>query len=90
METKFTRGEWKKYQRNGFGMCRIKDENMRDICDTYSFASSISDEESEANAKLISSAPDLLEALMNIDNDDNSIPKSIWDMRTAAIKKALG
>ena len=48
------------------------------------------DEERKANAKLIAAAPELLEALLNIENDDNSIPKTIWDLRNAAIKKALG
>ena len=45
-------------------------------------------EEAQANAVLISAAPDLLEALISIENDDNSIPKAIWDLRNAAIKKA--
>ena len=48
------------------------------------------DEERKANAKLISAAPEMFEALLNIENDDNSIPKTIWDLRNAAIKKALG
>ena len=47
------------------------------------------DEEMKANAKLIAAAPDLLEALLNIENDDNHIPKSIWDLRNKAINKAL-
>ena len=46
-------------------------------------------EEAEANAKLIAAAPYLLEVLQNIENDDKSIPKKIWDMRNKAIKKAL-
>jgi hypothetical protein len=33
---------------------------------------------------------DLLEALENIENDDGSIPKAIWDMRNAVIAKAKG
>ena len=42
-----------------------------------------------ANAKLIAAAPDLLEALMSIENDKGIIPKAIWDMRNKAIEKAL-
>ena len=44
----------------------------------------------EADAKLISAAPDLLEALVNIENDDGRIPETIWAMRNAAIAKARG
>lgn len=40
------------------------------------------------DAMLIAAAPDLLEALLNIENDDNSIPKPIWEMRNNAIRKA--
>ena len=42
----------------------------------------------KANAKLIAAAPDLLEALLNIENDDDRIPSNIWEMRNQAIKKA--
>ena len=42
------------------------------------------------NAYLISAAPDLLEALKSIENDDGSIPEPIWKMRNDAIAKALG
>ena len=45
-------------------------------------------EEVEANVKLIAVAPDLLEAAMNIENDDERIPKALWDQLQAAIKKA--
>ena len=41
------------------------------------------------NAKLIASAPEMLEALMDLENDNNSIPKPIWDKVQNAIKKAL-
>lgn len=44
--------------------------------------------EAEANARLMAAAPDLLEALLNIENDDGGIPAKIWAMRNAAIAKA--
>ena len=44
----------------------------------------------KANAQLISAAPDLFEALINIENDDNRIPATIWEMRNKALNKALG
>lgn len=47
-------------------------------------------EEALANAHLIASAPELLEALLSIENDNGSIPKKIWDMRNKAIAKAIG
>ena len=47
-------------------------------------------QEEQANAQLISAAPDLFEALINIENDDNRIPATIWEMRNKALNKALG
>jgi hypothetical protein len=44
----------------------------------------------QANARLIAAAPDLLEALENLENDDNSIPSYAWDMVQSAIAKAKG
>lgn len=48
-----------------------------------------SNNEEEFNAKLIAAAPELLEALQSIENDDGSIPATIWEMRNEAISKAL-
>jgi hypothetical protein len=45
---------------------------------------------SEANAKLIAAAPDLLEALENLENDDGQIPAHAWNLCQAAIAKAKG
>ena len=44
----------------------------------------------EENAHLVSAAPDMLEALKNIENDDGNIPSKIWDMIGLAIAKAEG
>jgi len=41
-------------------------------------------------AYLIASAPVLLEALQNIQNDNNNIPSIVWNMRNDAIACALG
>jgi len=37
---------------------------------------------------LIAAAPDMLEALKNLENDDGSIPQHAWKMVKAAIAKA--
>jgi len=37
---------------------------------------------------LISAAPDMLEALQNLENDDNYIPEHAWKMVQDAIRKA--
>jgi len=44
----------------------------------------------EADKRLIAAAPDLLEALQNLENDDNSIPAHAWALVQAAINKATG
>jgi hypothetical protein len=44
----------------------------------------------EADARLIAAAPDMLEALQNLENDDGSMPKSAWNLVQNAIAKATG
>ena len=41
-----------------------------------------------ANARLIAAAPDMLEALENIENDAEHMPDTAWRMVQAAIAKA--
>jgi hypothetical protein len=60
-------------------------ESEKEYYGGYLIAESIPDEKT---LNLMLSAPDLLEALQNIENDDNSIPSTIWKMRNDAIKKA--
>lgn len=59
----------------------VTDGSRRTICEMTEHAPT-------ANARLIAAAPDLLEALENIENDDGHIPDTIWRMRTEALKKA--
>lgn len=42
------------------------------------------------NARLIAAAPELLEMLQSIENDDKSIPAAFWDRMQAVIVKAGG
>ena len=42
----------------------------------------------EGNAILIAAAPDMLAALQNLENDDNSIPEHAWKLVKDAISKA--
>lgn len=46
--------------------------------------------EAEANARLMAAAPDLLEALENLENDDGAIPDHAWSLVKLAIAKARG
>ncbi len=46
--------------------------------------------DADANIKIIASAPDMLQALISLENENNSIPKPIWDKVQNAIEKALG
>lgn len=49
-----------------------------------------SEDEAEANARLFVAAPDLYEALANLENDAGQIPEHAWKMVQAALKKARG
>lgn len=61
---KHTKGEWSTNMSIGLGIkARIKSGEII-IADCYSFSEGLSDEEAEANAKLIAAAPELLEALI--------------------------
>jgi hypothetical protein len=61
----------------------------REICTLFGATDRLDEiDELKANARLISAAPDMLEALQNLENDDNSIPAHAWKMVQDAIKKA--
>ena len=89
MKTKFTKGKWIEtihdyIKGEIFIYCNEK-PIIRIAINNYSKKS-----EAKANAQLISAAPDLFEALINIENDDKRIPATIWEMRNKALNKALG
>lgn len=46
--------------------------------------------EYEANAHLIAAAPDMYEALANLENDDEHMPPSAWKLVQDALAKARG
>lgn len=63
METKHTPEPWKVYGRDGKSKCYVTDADGRTIADLDSFCTGAdSAEQTEANAKLIAAAPDLLAA----------------------------
>jgi len=88
----YTKGQWEITQTIKGFETSIECDGMR-VCEVKHFDSFTKDPEYEegfANAKLIAAAPDMLEALMNLENDNNSIPDHVWNMVKYAIKKATG
>lgn len=68
---------------------RDKDEDQLMICECYEGT----DEQNEANARLMAAAPDMLDALQLVLDTygfDSSTDSSIWQTVTAAIAKATG
>lgn len=92
-ENKFTPGPWK-VEENPFGVYTttfflIGSKKESWIAESKGPHVGPKDiEECKANAKLIAAAPELLEALQNLENDDNSIPEHAWKMVQDAIKQA--
>jgi len=64
-----------------------KDERHISICSMEEIGDELL---TEANARLISAAPYMLEALQRLGNDDGRIPKDVWDMVQGSILKATG
>jgi hypothetical protein len=89
METKHTQGEWKVKQEDRFLLILSNNENqIADVTIPLDFRDMDFREECEANAKLIASAPDLLEALILADKLINGfIPAKSKDSLT--IKNAI-
>ena len=91
METKFTKGEW--FKEESIVKCLDEKGIMTDIfTGEFGYEKHISDEEAEANAKLIAAAPEMFEALKELydfaymwsnDKEDETLLKAL-----NAIKKA--
>ena len=88
MKTQFTAGTWFIVSINGLVNVTTVEKNICKL--TCGRAYDSTENEMPYNAQLISAAPDLFEALINIENDDNRIPATIWEMRNKALNKALG
>tara|TARA_B110000114_G_C14796728_1_gene279064 strand:+ start:99 stop:413 length:315 start_codon:yes stop_codon:yes gene_type:complete len=104
MKKQFTPGEWKQSHRqipndaDGMYSTQVYTEDGETIASLAWYAKPPIIENGKKtigsyrkeNAQLISAAPNMLEALMDLENDNNSIPKPIWDKVQNAIKKAIG
>ena len=89
MKTQFTKGKWI-FDFNGRYIHTKAKIQGNVICMAPTRELIESNLNWKANAQLISASPDLFEALLNIENDDNRIPATIWEMRNKALNKALG
>ena len=94
-EAKFTKGEWIIGKtEDDYKALSIDIECSGGLTELASISGVIDCryecEESKANANLMSAAPNMLEALLSIENDNGAIPEAIWDLRNKAIAKALG
>ena len=86
MDKKFTKGKW---SINSNNQDQIESQDGINICDCWSMGDRFPDElEMKANALLISKAPEMLEVLENIENDNGSIPAFMWEMIKKVIKQA--
>ena len=81
-----TPGPWKAM------MCgTIISSQSHPICHlSHQFHRELESGETGNDAPLIAAAPEMLEALNNLENDNRSIPSHAWDMVQAAILKAEG
>lgn len=77
--TNFTKGPWRV---DGY---LIIGDNGYTICDLWDYTTYYTN-----NAHLIAAAPEMYEALKNIENDDNSMNETAWLMIKDALAKAEG
>jgi hypothetical protein len=95
-EFKGTKGEWEYYpiseESNGYVSIEIPRGSIVVYNGIYPYSFSEDKEKCieilEANAKLIACAPEMLNLLSSIVNDENLVPKFLWDKIQLLIKKA--
>jgi hypothetical protein len=86
-DTKHTTGPWS----SEFIHIQGKPDMSWDVMDSdYDSVISENGYMTKANAHLIAAAPDMIEALENLENDANSIPDHAWKLVQDAISKAKG
>ena len=85
MEFKGTKGKWvaEKSEVVRYASAGSISPYWQQIC---SFVAS--GKEAKANAQLISKAPEMLEVLQSLENDNGAIPKFMWDKIQSVIKEA--
>jgi hypothetical protein len=91
-EFKGTKGEWKVAKEDTLGRVMVDFSKHRGGIDIWDHANdSMTHKESYENAKLIASAPDLLEALQDLARfcEENEVGADL-SLAGIAIKKALG
>ena len=92
LEFKGTKGSWKLGGNTLDGiLVSVRHPQNRDVCTVWKYDDSfLENQEALANAKLIASAPDLLEALQEVRKHMNAyIPEKVFDLVDQAIEKAL-
>lgn len=90
MEKKFTKGNWSVDEFDSiFDECfYISDANGNWIATVIINFPSWEVETPRANAKLIAAAPEMLDVLSTIENDNGEIPDWLWKRIKDVIKKA--
>ena len=92
METKHTKGQWQAQTTKPF-IAKVVAFRNGDKLEITQSATNLSDEEADANAKLIAAAPELLEALIKSKaryEDENMTHLDEYFLICNAIKKAKG
>lgn len=90
MEFKGTKGKWRleKSQFYSDRICVFSDFENKFSDKLILSIDNCDNQEGKANALLISKAPEMLEMLESLENDDNAIPAIIWNKIQKLIKEA--